>query len=126
MDEVLGRLMGLVAGIVAVGFILYWVVVAIAWVVGVILTAIAWVVGTILYVIALVGALAYAVGDWLFASGLFGWPGWIMWSFWGLVIGGLLGFWTIAPVYGIRGNRRKLMLVGPTVLMVLLAVLAHV
>lgn len=30
---------------------------------------------------------------------------WLMWAFWGAAIGAALGFWTIAPVYGLRGHR---------------------
>lgn len=43
---------------------------------------------------------------------------WLLWMFWGALIGATLGFWTIAPVFGLR-KQRSLIAISPLILMAL-------
>jgi hypothetical protein len=61
--------------------------------------------------------------DWLFgARETFDRP-WIMWALWGAVLGACLGFWLIAPTFGLRRWRTPLLFL-PVVAMIGVAVLA--
>lgn len=99
MEEVFGWLVGLVV-----------VVAAIVWVVGMVLAAAYWLVSTVAFVVL-------ATLDGITSSSLVASAPAVMWAVWGAVIGGALGFWTIAPVYGLR-RFRPLVAAAPFVLMV--------
>jgi len=43
---------------------------------------------------------------------------WLMWGLWGGIIGSTLGFWSVAPRYGLRGKRLWITL-SPFILMLL-------
>jgi hypothetical protein len=58
--------------------------------------------------------------DGLFSAALLPRAPWILWAIWGGVLGGVLAFWTVAPVYGLR-ERRPHLLLAPVGLMLLLA-----
>lgn len=64
-------------------------------------------------VFLLLRALDTATG----AQALRGAP-WLMWTLWGAVFGGSLGYWLVAPLYGQRENR-ALLLLGPLLAMAL-------
>ncbi|MHB0938569.1 MAG: hypothetical protein ACYDCO_17080 [Armatimonadota bacterium] len=49
---------------------------------------------------------------------------WVMWLIWGAVIGAALAFWTIAPIYGLRKQRLWIVLL-PFVLMAVMAGTRH-
>jgi hypothetical protein len=50
---------------------------------------------------------------------------WVMWIVWGGLIGGSMGFWTIAPAYGLR-EKRAMILLAPYCLMTIVALLRAV
>ncbi len=60
--------------------------------------------------------------DHLFSASIFPQAPWVMWCFWGGVVGAAFGFWTVAPRYGLR-HRRPLILLLPFPLMLLVATL---
>lgn len=43
---------------------------------------------------------------------------WVMWTLWGAIFGGALGYWLVAPLYGHRENR-ALLLIWPLLAMTL-------
>ena len=47
---------------------------------------------------------------------------WVMWMIWGALIGASLGFWTVAPVFGLR-KHRSLIGIAPLILMALVGVI---
>jgi len=61
--------------------------------------------------------LDYALGASLFPR----YP-WIMWFVWGGIIGATFGFWTVAPIYGLREYRRLIFL-APFLLIVVVTLL---
>jgi len=74
------------------------------------------------YMIACGALLLFTVLDSLFSASLIPGVPWLMWGFWGAVIGGALGFWTLAPVYGLR-NKRTLIACAPFAAMLLIMLL---
>lgn len=87
-----------------IGFLI--VVAAVVWLIGIVLTTVYWVFASIAF-------LLLTCFDGL--TSLPSAPA-VMWAIWGGVIGAALGFWTIAPVYGVR-KFRALILAAPFVLM---------
>jgi hypothetical protein len=47
---------------------------------------------------------------------------WLLWMLWGALIGASLGFWTIAPVFGLR-KQRSLIGIAPLILMALVGLI---
>jgi len=47
---------------------------------------------------------------------------WVMWMFWGALIGASLAFWTVAPIFGLR-KQRPLIGIAPLILMVLVGLI---
>jgi len=43
---------------------------------------------------------------------------WLLWMLWGALIGASLGFWTVAPIFGLR-KHRSLIGIAPLILMAL-------
>lgn len=72
---------------------------------------------------AILGFGTFFVLDRLFSAPLIPHLPWIMWVLWGAVIGLACAFWTLAPVYGLR-QQRRLILATPCVLMVIVAVVS--
>lgn len=88
-----------------------WIIVIIL-VIGILiyaLSAIYWIIATIAYIF-------FAVFDVIFSAGLQPNMPAAMWIIWGGVIGGILGFWTMAPMYGMRTWRSALVVVIISVL----------
>lgn len=56
--------------------------------------------------------------DNLFSAALVPGIPWLMWVVWGMLIGAALGFWTLAPIYGLR-QYRVAILCAPLGLMLL-------
>lgn len=50
---------------------------------------------------------------------------WVMWLVWGAIIGAALAFWTVAPIYGLRKQRLWIVLL-PFVLMAVMAAARHI
>jgi hypothetical protein len=74
--------------------------------IGLIISGIIWLVTSLRYPIYLIiRSLDFAVG----AQSLRGAP-WVMWTLWGAVFGGALGYWLVAPQYGNRENRAFILL----------------
>lgn len=90
-----------------VGFLI--VAAVVVWLIGMVLAAVYW-------VLANAAFLALAFLDGVTSSSLTSSSPAIMWAIWGGLIGGTLGFWTIAPVYGLR-KVRPLIAAAPFVFM---------
>jgi hypothetical protein len=69
------------------------------------------------------GVVLFTLLDGLFGARLIPGAPWLMWLLWGALIGAAVGFWTVAPVYGLR-KQRPLLLGTPFILMVLVALFA--
>ena len=71
---------------------------------------------------AVFSVFAFKVLDVVLGADLLPAAPWLIWSVWGALIGTALGFWTIAPVYGLR-SRRRLIASAPFLLIALVALL---
>jgi hypothetical protein len=74
------------------------------------------------YALAALALLIYYALDQAFSVAIFPTVPWLMWLFWGAMIGAALGFWTVAPVYGLR-KYRPLIIFFPAILMLFVALL---
>lgn len=59
----------------------------------------------VFWFLASLGFLVFSALDGLFSAALLPATPWLMWVVWGAVIGGAAGFWSVAPVYGLRRHR---------------------
>lgn len=76
----------------------------------------------IFWFIAILSLTIFTILDTVFSASLIPHAPWVMWCIWGIVLGGAFGFWTIAPVYGLRKNRPLILLV-PVGLMTIVALI---
>jgi hypothetical protein len=76
----------------------------------------------IYYVIALLALYIFTGLDQGFSVPLFPACPWLMWLVWGAILGAILGFWTVASIYGLRKYRPYFILI-PLVLMGIVALL---
>ncbi len=65
--------------------------------------------GGLYWTLAVCGFATHYTLDQLFSAQLIPFAPWLMWIIWGAVIGLALAFWTIAPIYGLREQRRFIM-----------------
>lgn len=91
-----------------VGFFI--VVAIVVWLIGMVLAAAYWILANVAFIVL-------ACFDGLTSASLTSSAPAIMWTVWGALIGGALGFWTIAPVYGLR-RFRPLIAAAPFILMI--------
>ena len=83
--------------------------------------ALKWVVAGTFWVLVMLGWGSYCTLDQLFSAQLIPAAPWVMWVLAGALIGGALGFWTMAPIYGLR-RRRAQIAAAPFVLLALIAI----
>lgn len=94
MEEVFSYIVGIGLAIAAAVYALGYVLAAIYW------------------CIVNLGYLLVCLLDWLLSASLLPQAPEAMWAAWGALAGAVIGFWTIAPVYGWRG-RNALLIVLP-------------
>jgi hypothetical protein len=70
--------------------------------------------------VAVLGLYLHFFLDRLFSAALIPGAPWVMWGIWGGIMGGMLGFWSVAPRYGL-GEKRILLVFAPLVLLLLVA-----
>ncbi len=66
--------------------------------------------------LAAISLITFTLLDELTSASLLPAAPWVLWMLWGALIGGTLGFWTIAPVFGLR-KHRALIAISPFILM---------
>jgi len=91
-----------IAVLVALPFVLRYILIGIYW------------------FFAVVAHHFFGVMDELSSAPLLPGAPWVAWMLWGAVIGAALGFWTVAPIYGLRKQRTWIALL-PFVLMAVMA-----
>ena len=98
MEEVIAWILVILAVLVVLPFVFRYIVVGFYW------------------FLAVFSFLAFALLDELFSASFVPGAPWVMWLFWGAVIGAALAFWLLAPIYGLR-HRRPLIAASPFLLM---------
>ncbi len=71
--------------------------------------------------LALLAYFALGILDQLFNTSFFPGCPWLLWLIWGALIGGALGLWTMAPIFGWR-NYRRWIIAAPFIFMGLVQV----
>ena len=87
MEEAIAWVLVVLALLVALPFVIHYILIGIYW------------------LLAAVSYLFFAAMDGLCSAALLPESPWLMWLIWGAVIGAALGFWTVAPIYGLRRQR---------------------
>ena len=80
-----------------------------------------WVLAGLYWFLVVLGWGSYFTLDQFFNAHFFPAAPWVMWMLGGALIGGALGFWTLAPIYGLRQYRRLIAL-APFILLALVMI----
>jgi len=107
MEETIAWVLVIIAIVVALPFVLRYVLIGLYW------------------FFAAAAHLYFSTLDTLTGASLIPAAPWVMWLFWGAVIGAALAAWTLAPVYGLRQYRVWIAL-APFLLMLVTAALRAV
>lgn len=113
-DEATGLVLLVAILIVILGYIVYLLAVGASYVLVAIL-------GVLYTALAILGSVALAGLDFLLCPAQLASIPWAAWAAWGGLAGAAAGFWTVAPVYGLRRLRPALLLLTPVALVVVLA-----
>lgn len=113
-DEATGLALLIIILIVIVGYIVYMLAVGASYVLVAIL-------GVLYTALAIIGSVALAGLDFLLCPAQLASIPWAAWAAWGGLAGAAAGFWTVAPVYGLRRLRPALLLLTPVAILVVLA-----
>lgn len=113
-DESTGIALLIIILVVVVGYIVYMLAVGASY----ILVAIF---GVLYTALAIVGSLFLAGLDLLLCPAQLAAVPWVAWAAWGGIAGAAAGFWTVAPVYGMRRLRPALLLLVPVAALAFLA-----
>lgn len=106
MEEAIAWILVIIAFLVALPFILKYILIGIYW------------------FFAVVSHQFFGAMDELSSASLIPGAPWVMWLIWGAVIGAALAFWTLAPIYGLRKQRAWIAL-APFLLMAVMAGIRH-
>lgn len=112
-DEATGLVLLIIILIVIVGYIVYVLAVGASYVLVAIL-------GVLYTALAILGSVALAGLDFLLCPAQLAAVPWTAWAAWGGIAGAAAGFWTVAPVYGLRRLRPALLLLSPVGIVVVL------
>jgi hypothetical protein len=113
-DESTGIALLIIILVVVVGYIIYMLAVGASYVLVAIL-------GVLYTALAIIGSLFLAGLDMLLCPAQLASVPWVAWAAWGGLAGAAAGFWTVAPVYGMRRMRPALLLLTPVAIIAVLA-----
>ena len=77
----------------------------------------------IYWLLMIISTWCFIFLEWWCSARVLPYCGWVLWMFWGAMIGAAWAFWTLAPVYGLRAWR-PLIALAPFLLMTLIAIVA--
>lgn len=113
-DESTGIALLIIILVVVVGYIIYMLAVGASYILVAIL-------GVLYTALAIIGSLLLAGLDLLLCPAQLAAIPWVAWAAWGGIAGAAAGFWTVAPVYGMRRLRPALLLLTPAAALALMA-----
>jgi hypothetical protein len=113
-DEATGMALLIIILVVVVGYIIYMLAVGASYVLVAVL-------GVLYTALAIIGSLLLAGLDMLLCPAQLAAIPWAAWAAWGGLAGAAAGFWTVAPVYGMRRLRPALLLFTPVAMLAVLA-----